>query len=93
MSTTMSTDPRLLEVARLLSERAAAEKRQLQALTDLASLDRRISQTLNVWDESEPQAIPDGTGHYWVVRATGGTSFEVDHTAAMRPCLEGELAQ
>lgn len=85
----MSTDPRLQEVARLLSERSTAEQRQLQALTDLVSLDRRISQALNVWDESEPQAIPDGNGHYWVVRPAGGTGIEVDHTGDMRPFLDG----
>ncbi len=86
----MSTDPRLQEVARLLSERDDAEQRFRQAVSDLKALDKQIRSALSIYEESDPQAVPDGTGHFWIVGPRGPGSIQVQHTSGMLPHIAGQ---
>lgn len=69
-------DEAVAAIRRLLLAREAVQA----AVAEEISAEEALKDLDWVWDEMDPVAVPDGTGHHWLVEWSGGRRLEIENT-------------
>jgi hypothetical protein len=79
-----STDtPKPNPLERLLAFQAA-QKLYHNAHREMIAAERALKEAIEFHDEMDDRAIPDGNGHFWIVRVCNyGNSMDIRHTSSL----------